>query len=156
MERFKAFKLTETPDKKIDARFVECTLDELDAGEVVVRVAYSAREALEIVGDFMPQVVLLDIGMPGMDGYETCRRLRALHGDRLSVVAISGWGQESDKELARRAGFDAHLTKPADPQMLAATVARFGAGAAPRPAPASPASYSIAISNGPTGSPSPS
>jgi PAS domain S-box-containing protein len=88
-----------------------------------VRVAYSAREALGIVGEFMPQVVLLDIGMPGMDGYEACRRLRALHGDDLTIVAVSGWGQESDKQLAQRAGFDAHLTKPADPQVLAATIA---------------------------------
>jgi signal transduction histidine kinase/CheY-like chemotaxis protein len=92
----------------------------------IVRVAYSAREALETVGGFMPQVVLLDIGMPGMDGYEACRRLRALHGDRFAVVAVSGWGQESDKQLAQRAGFDAHLTKPADPQVLASTIARLG------------------------------
>jgi CheY-like chemotaxis protein/anti-sigma regulatory factor (Ser/Thr protein kinase) len=90
----------------------------------VVRVAYSALEALEAVGGFMPQVVLLDIGMPGMDGYEACRRLRALHGDRFAVVAVSGWGQESDKQLAQRAGFDAHLTKPADPRQLADTIAR--------------------------------
>jgi CheY-like chemotaxis protein len=51
--------------------------------------------------------------------------LRALHGDKLAVVAVSGWGQDSDKQLAQRAGFDAHLTKPADPTALAETVARF-------------------------------
>jgi CheY-like chemotaxis protein len=94
-----------------------------------VRVTYSAREAIESIEGFMPQVVLLDIGMPGMDGYEACRRLRALHGDRFAVVAVSGWGQDSDKQLAQRAGFDAHLTKPADPQVLAATIARFGSRA---------------------------
>lgn len=92
-----------------------------------VRVAYSALDALRIVDEFMPRVVLLDIGMPGMDGYEACRRLRALHGDKLAVVAVSGWGQDSDKQLARRAGFDAHLTKPADPVALAETIARFRA-----------------------------
>jgi CheY-like chemotaxis protein len=91
----------------------------------LVRVAYSALDALRIVDEFMPRVVLLDIGMPGMDGYEACRRLRALHGDKLAVVAVSGWGQDSDKQLAQRAGFDAHLTKPADPIALAETVARF-------------------------------
>jgi DNA-binding response OmpR family regulator len=83
-------------------------------------VAYSAREALALMGEFTPQAVLLDIGMPGMDGYEACRRMRALHGDKLAIVAVSGWGQESDKQLAQRAGFDAHLTKPAAPQALAA------------------------------------
>lgn len=90
-----------------------------------VRVAYSALDALRIVEEFAPRVVLLDIGMPGMDGYEACRRLRALHGDQLAVVAVSGWGQDSDKQLAQRAGFDAHLTKPADPTALAETIARF-------------------------------
>ncbi len=90
-----------------------------------VRVAYSALDALRIVDDFLPRVVLLDIGMPGMDGYEACRRLRALHGDKIAVVAVSGWGQDSDKQLAQRAGFDAHLTKPADPTALAETIARF-------------------------------
>jgi PAS domain S-box-containing protein len=130
---------TEAPEPQEDLRSLKVLVvdDNHDAADSMsllveqcgaqVRVAYSAREGLETIGAFMPDVVLLDIGMPGMDGYEACRRLRALYGDRLSVVAVSGWGQESDKELARRAGFDAHLTKPADPQVLAATIARFGA-----------------------------
>jgi CheY-like chemotaxis protein len=92
----------------------------------VTRVAYSARDALDALETFGPQVVLLDIGMPGMDGYEACRRIRARHGDSISVVAVSGWGQQSDKDLAARVGFDAHLTKPADPDALIGTIARLG------------------------------
>jgi len=56
--------------------------------------------------------------MPGMDGYETCRRIRAAVGRTVRVVALTGWGQEQDKREAERAGFDAHLTKPADPTAL--------------------------------------
>jgi CheY-like chemotaxis protein len=90
------------------------------------RVVYSAKDALDILDSFRPRVVLLDIGMPGMDGYEACRRIRAMHGDAIAVVAVSGWGQQSDKDLAARVGFDAHLTKPADPEALTATISRLG------------------------------
>jgi PAS domain S-box-containing protein len=93
------------------------------------RVTYSGPEALELIDSFGPDVVLLDIGMPGMDGYEACRRIRAKYGDRIAVVAVSGWGQQSDKEFAARVGFDAHLTKPADPDVLTSTIARLGVGA---------------------------
>jgi CheY-like chemotaxis protein len=69
--------------------------------------------------DYRPDVVLLDIDLPGMDGYETCRRIRRDFGDEMVVVALTGFGQEQDKETATRAGFSAHLTKPADPAALA-------------------------------------
>jgi CheY-like chemotaxis protein len=62
--------------------------------------------------------------MPGMDGYEVCRRIRAKHGQDIALIAVSGWGQDADKQLAMNAGFDAHLTKPADPEILAQTIAR--------------------------------
>jgi len=88
------------------------------------KVVYSAKDALDVLDSYRPRVVLLDIGMPGMDGYEACRRIRATHGNAIAVVAVSGWGQQSDKDLATRVGFDAHLTKPADPEALTATIAR--------------------------------
>jgi CheY-like chemotaxis protein len=69
--------------------------------------------------EFAPDVVLLDIGMHGVDGYETCRRIRNDFGDQLVVVALTGFGQAQDKEKAARAGFSAHLTKPANPAELA-------------------------------------
>ncbi len=82
------------------------------------RVAYDGERGLEHVAEFRPQLVLLDIGMPRMDGYETCRRIRDLLGSSVTIVAITGWGQASDKLAASKAGFDAHLTKPVDPDVL--------------------------------------
>jgi len=78
-------------------------------------VAYSGREALEILEATEPDVVLLDIGMPGIDGYEVARRIRATpaHADVL-IIALTGWGQAEDRAQAARAGFDHHLVKPLD------------------------------------------
>ncbi|MGZ5659957.1 MAG: response regulator, partial [Usitatibacter sp.] len=61
-----------------------------------------------------PEVVLLDIGMPKLSGYDVARRLRELRGAGLFIVAITGWGQEEDRKRARDAGFDHHFTKPVD------------------------------------------
>jgi CheY-like chemotaxis protein len=84
-----------------------------------VRVAHSAGLGLQVVGEFHPDVVLLDIGMPGMDGYEACRQIRrGPRGQEPFIVAVTGLGQEQDKRRAFEAGFDAHLTKPADPILL--------------------------------------
>jgi PAS domain S-box-containing protein len=83
-------------------------------------VAKDGSEALRLAQEFRPDIVLLDIGMPGMDGYEVVRRLRELRRGRpVRVVAITGWGQEADRERSREAGFDLHLVKPLDPQDLA-------------------------------------
>jgi two-component system CheB/CheR fusion protein len=85
-----------------------------------VRLVHDGPSALTVVRDFHPDAVLLDIGMPGMDGYEVCRRLRRMAGQQHTlVVAISGYGQLDDVERARDAGIDHHLTKPADPRQLA-------------------------------------
>lgn len=83
-----------------------------------VHVAYDGPSALAALADFNATVILLDIGMPGMDGYETCRRIRKKCGTHVIVVAITGWGQESDKRSAIQSGFDTHITKPADPVKL--------------------------------------
>ena len=80
-----------------------------------VRVARDGPEALEAYSAYEPAVVLLDIGMPGMDGYEVARRIRAQSpGPRPTIVALTGWGQEEDRREAREAGFDHHLVKPAE------------------------------------------
>jgi CheY-like chemotaxis protein len=83
-----------------------------------VRVAHDGPAALEQARSYRPHVVLLDVGLPGMDGYELARRLRAegLAGDLL--VSITGYGQEEDRRRAHDAGFDHHLTKPVDPDIL--------------------------------------
>jgi signal transduction histidine kinase len=87
------------------------------------RVAYDGEQGIREVMAHQADVVLLDIGMHPLDGYETCRRLRQDVGQDLMVVALTGWGQVQDKEKAAAAGFDAHLTKPADPARLRAVLA---------------------------------
>jgi signal transduction histidine kinase len=78
-----------------------------------VRTAHDGIEALALVGTFKPHVVLLDLGMPRMDGCETARQIR-LHswGQRITLVALTGWGQQQDRQRTTEAGFDLHLVKP--------------------------------------------
>lgn len=83
------------------------------------RVAHDGPSTLQIAAAFQPELVLLDIGLPGLDGYEVARRLRAQRETRAAVlVAITGYGQEEDRRRARKAGFDHHLTKPVDHDRL--------------------------------------
>ena len=80
-----------------------------------VRIVYDGPAALEAVGTYRPAVVLLDIGMPGMDGHEVARRIRQQPElEDVTLVALTGWGQEQDRRASRSAGFDYHLVKPAD------------------------------------------
>jgi CheY-like chemotaxis protein len=80
-----------------------------------VRTAADGVEALEVALDFQPDLAILDIGMPRLDGYEVARRIRASPlGREVVLVALTGWGQREDVEEATRAGFDRHMTKPAD------------------------------------------
>jgi signal transduction histidine kinase len=85
-----------------------------------VRVAFDGHAALEIAGQEAPQVLLLDIGLPDIDGYQLARRLRALPVTAQSVfIALTGYGQPDDRARSRDAGFDHHLTKPVDAELLA-------------------------------------
>ena len=81
----------------------------------VTAVANSGPEAIEQARSWNPQIVFLDIGMPGMNGYEVARALRELpQTAKVMLVALTGWGQEEDKRMSREAGFDHHLVKPVD------------------------------------------
>jgi CheY-like chemotaxis protein len=82
------------------------------------RVAHDGASALELAPQFRPHFVLLDIGMPGLDGYEVARRLRAMNVPGMRIIAITGWGQAADRQRAREAGFDVHLVKPVEPAEL--------------------------------------
>jgi PAS domain S-box-containing protein len=83
------------------------------------RLAHTGPDAVAAAREFLPDVILLDIGLPGMDGYEVARRLRSmpLLADTL-LIALTGYGSEEDRQRAREAGFDEHLAKPADPEHL--------------------------------------
>ena len=88
-----------------------------------VRVAVDGVQAVEIARQFEPRIALLDIGMPRMDGYEAARQIRTALGDRVFLVALTGWGQEEDQRRAYAAGFDRHVTKPAEPAALESLIA---------------------------------
>ena len=113
----------------LPARRILIVDDSRDGGEslatllrvlgAVVSLAHSGRTALTAVDAFRPDVVLLDIGMPGMDGYEVARRIRANPANRhISLIALTGWGQDEDRKRSVAAGFDHHLVKPADIEQL--------------------------------------
>ncbi len=102
-------------DERDVADSLRLVLERLGA---VVRVAYDGAEGARLVEAFAPQVVFLDLGMPDVDGFETARRIRAGAGRNVTLVALTGWGQASDRERTKAAGFDAHLTKPASIEAL--------------------------------------
>jgi CheY-like chemotaxis protein len=97
----------------------------LEASGHRVSVEHDPLRALERSRSEAPQVCLLDIGLPGMDGYELARRLRAQPAtEHALLVAITGYGQDSDRRLSMEAGFDKHLVKPIDLDTLLAALAR--------------------------------
>jgi PAS domain S-box-containing protein len=102
-----------------------------------VRVAHDGHAALSLAQTFRPEAVLLDIGMPRMNGYEVAKALRqSAWGAQMYLVALTGWGQEGDRRRAHEAGFDRHLTKPVDPdvlQSLLASECRNKSGVSPPP-----------------------
>ena len=83
-----------------------------------VRTALDGPAALEIAAAYRPEIILLDIGLPGMDGYEVARELRQGQGDGPVLVAMTGYGMEEDRRRSQEAGFDHHLVKPVDPEAL--------------------------------------
>ncbi|HSG39658.1 MAG TPA: response regulator, partial [Thermoanaerobaculia bacterium] len=108
-----------------DAREALRTLLELDGHQV--EAAGDGRDGLELARDFMPDVVLLDIGLPGLDGYEVAQALASHPArSRMRVVAVTGYGQEGDRDRAREAGFDAHLVKPVEVEKLRELLASRG------------------------------
>lgn len=108
-------------DDNVDAALTLASLLGMWGHEV--RAAHDGAEAIAAAASFRPDFIFLDIGMPHMDGYEACRRIRALGQVPAPViVALTGWGQADDKRKAQEAGFDHHFTKPVDPARLEALV----------------------------------
>ncbi|QOY95909.1 response regulator [Massilia sp. UMI-21] len=100
-------------DDNVDAAEMLATL--LEIGGHQVRMAHDGADAIALAGDLMPELVFLDIGLPDISGYETAAALRRIAGlEHSTLVALTGWGTEQDRQRAREAGFDRHLTKPAE------------------------------------------
>jgi len=92
-----------------------------------VSVAYDGIEAVRLCSDFKPQLIFLDIKMPKMDGLEAARRIRSQPGgEKIVIVAVSGFDQDDDKRHCVEAGIDCHLSKPVCPRELRNTIRSFG------------------------------
>ncbi|KQM68459.1 ATP-binding protein [Xylophilus sp. Leaf220] len=113
-------------DDNEDGAETLAALLELDGHEV--RIANDGLAALELVRSYRPEIAFLDIGMPGLNGYEVARQLREspIEGAPLVLVALTGWGGADDRKRAMEAGFDHHLTKPVDPDAITEILARLG------------------------------
>jgi DNA-binding response OmpR family regulator len=103
--------------------------DNADAAESLVRLlrllghdakaAHDGRAAVEEAARFRPQIALLDIGLPELSGYDVAREFRSQSwGKQMTLIALTGWGQDEDKRLAKDAGFDRHVVKPINPEEL--------------------------------------
>ena len=124
---------TESSANERTRRRVLVVDDNVDAAEMLrlwleiegheARAVHDGPAALDALHSFSPEVVLLDIGLRPMDGYEIARRMRAVRGRDILLIAVTGWGQEEDRRRAIEAGFDAHLTKPASDAQLRALLA---------------------------------
>ncbi len=118
-------------DDNADVAETTATMLELSGHRVLT--APDGAQALACVEDFEPEIVLLDIGLPGLDGYEVARRLRQLPKARRAwLVAVTGYGQPADRQRGHEAGFDEHQLKPVDPQALAEMIERVGPTVAAR------------------------
>jgi CheY-like chemotaxis protein len=109
----------------------------LEASGHHVQTAYTGRQALELARTFRPHALLLDIGLPDIDGYKLAEQIRATQWGRSALlVAVTGWGQEQDRLRAAAAGFDQHLVKPISSETLESLLQSFVHGTAvPQPSP---------------------
>jgi CheY-like chemotaxis protein len=100
-----------------------------------VRIAFDGAQTVRAAEDFLPEIVLMDISMPGMSGYDVARAIRgSTWGRTMILIALTGWGRIQDLEAAREAGFDHHLLKPVDPEQLLEVISNLREQRARRPA----------------------
>jgi CheY-like chemotaxis protein len=129
------------PAGKVASRIL-VTDDDVDGAETLaivlrvaghdVRIAHDGPTAVKMAADFRPDVVFLDVGMPGMDGFETARQLRQNGLSTAVLVALTGYGREEDRQRAKEVGFDHFLVKPTPPKVLTDIVAQRASGDARR------------------------
>jgi CheY-like chemotaxis protein len=111
LPRIRPFRMVIVEDNFLAARSTQMLLNELGHQ---TEIAHNGFQAIALVEQFRPEVVLCDLGLPGIDGYEVARRLRHSDLSEIHLISTSGYGQEEDKQRALDAGFDAHLVKPID------------------------------------------
>ena len=115
-----------SPESSLRILIVDDNRDSADSLSMMLKImgnetrtAYDGEEALAAANVFRPAVILLDIGLPKLNGYETCRRIREQPGGKeLVIIAQTGWGQNVDRQRTHEAGFDHHMVKPVDPHAL--------------------------------------
>jgi len=125
------------PSRPLRVLVVDDNLDSVETMSMLlrtwghdVRTAAEGTEALSTAADFAPDVVLLDIGLPGMTGYDVARRLRPRNAARPLLVALTGYGQPGDRARSQEAGFDLHFVKPVDLARLETALSALDAGRA--------------------------
>ena len=92
--------------------------------------AFDGVEAVEAAATYQPDIILLDIGLPRLNGHDAARRIRELPGgEDIVIVALTGWGQKEDRQKTQASGFDAHMVKPVDYKVLARLLASYQVGA---------------------------
>lgn len=97
-----------------------------------VRAAQSGLAAIDVAAEFRPDLIVLDIGMPGLDGYEVCRRIRQHDwAQTIVIAALTGWSRDEDRDRSEQAGFNHFLVKPVDPKALEDLIAGLMRGARP-------------------------
>jgi CheY-like chemotaxis protein len=124
-------KARKTPAQSFRILIVDDNQDGADSLAVMLRImgnelhtVYDGVSAIESSETFAPDAVLLDLGMPNMNGFETCRRIRAHPwGKNMILIALTGWGQAEDRQQSQEAGFNYHLVKPVAPETLMKVVA---------------------------------
>jgi CheY-like chemotaxis protein len=104
-------------DDNVDAAETLAAVLEMEG--YTVGIGFNGAQALSLIDELRPRVAVLDIGMPQIDGYEVAKRVRAQYGAGIVLIALTGWGQASDRERALAAGFDHHIVKPVDIKRLA-------------------------------------
>ena len=116
MSALPAKRVAVVDDNNLQARSMATLLEMMG---YQARVAYDGESAMRMIAEFVPQVALVDIGLPGLDGYELARRLLEMpQASGITLIAQTGWGRDEDRELSRQAGFQHHLIKPIDHQLL--------------------------------------
>jgi CheY-like chemotaxis protein len=117
-------------DDNRDAAITLGTLMRLTGHET--QLAHDGQEACERAESYRPHVILLDIGLPKMNGYDVCRTIRRQPwADGVLIVALTGWGQDDDRRRSQEAGFDSHLVKPVDHDALVSLLTRLERTASP-------------------------